>query len=379
MINLVGWGHNMAFMRYSDWWRMHRRMFHQYFQPRAVPAYYPVQMRATSVLLQQLHKSPADFVHHVRHHAGSVIMKTVYAYDVNPNGDRFVELVDQALESMRLVGTVGAFLVDYRWFPGANFRSLADTWRKDVEDMKDKSMANDFVEPSFVSENLAKTKEIGMLENARQLEIIRNTAATVSVVLSAILAFILYPEIQAKAQAELDTVVGSTRLPNFDDRPQLPYIEAILSEALRWNPVVPMGVAHRSVNADVYRGYYIPAVIGNAWAILHDEKDYPNPLVFDPERFIPEDGKELQPYPLAAFGFGRRICPGRYLALNSAWIAIASIAATLSFSKAVDSEGSILEPSDTFTDGFLSFPMPFECTIKARSSQAQVLIESGKL
>ncbi|KAK0480065.1 cytochrome P450 [Armillaria novae-zelandiae] len=406
MMKLVGWGHNMAFMRYSDWWRMHRRMFHQYFQSRAVPAYYPVQMRATSILLQQLHKSPAAFVHHVRHHAGSVIMKTVYGYDVDQNGDRFVELVDRALESMRIVGNVGAFLVDYipslkylpRWFPGANFRSLADAWRKDVEEMKDSpftyasdSMADDLVEPSFVSENLTKTKEIGMSENARQLEIIRNTAAvsftagadtTVSVVLSVILAFLLYPEVQAKARAELDAVVGTTRLPNFDDRPQLPYIEAILSEALRWNPVVPMGVAHCSVNADIYRGYYIPAgatVIGNAWAILHDEKDYPNPLVFDPDRFIAEDGKEPQPYPIAAFGFGRRICPGRYLALDSAWIAIASMAATLSFSKAVDSEGRILEPSDTFTDGFLSFPMPFKCTIKARSAQAQELIEAGRL
>ncbi len=123
---------------------------------------------------------------------------------------------------------------------------------------------------------------------------------TVSVVLSAMLAFLLYPEVQAKAQAELDAVVGPTRLPNFDDRPQLPYLEAILSEALRWNPVSPMGIhfhamnvnsahrfvgiAHRSVQEDVYRGYYIPAgmsrssflicsclspigatIIGNAW------------------------------------------------------------------------------------------------------------------
>ncbi len=99
---------------------------------------------------------------------------------------------------------------------------------------------------------------------------------TVSAILSVILAFVLYPEVQAKAQAELDTVVGPTRLPSFDDRPQLPYIDAILLEALRWNPVVPMGVstdpwmslqiidlnlgvAHRSVKADIYRGYYIPA------------------------------------------------------------------------------------------------------------------------
>lgn len=63
-----------------------------------------------------------------------------------------------------------------------------------------------------------------------------------SVILSTILAFLLYPETQAKAQAELDAVVGHTRLPNFDDRPRLPYIDAILLEALRWNPVGPTGI-----------------------------------------------------------------------------------------------------------------------------------------
>ncbi|SJL09865.1 related to cytochrome P450 CYP2 subfamily [Armillaria ostoyae] len=375
-----GWGFNLGLMRYSDRWRMYRRTFHQYFQPRAVPAYNPVQMKASSVLLQQLDKSPDAFVHHVRHYAGSIIMKIVYGYDVDANGDKFVELVDRGLESVRIVGNVGTFLVDYipslkylpRWLPGTNFLSLASSWRKDVEDMIDKpfeyasdSLANGFVSSSFVSKNLTKLKNIGMPENATQLEIIRNIAAvafaagadtTVSAILSVILAFILYPEVQAKAQAELDAAVGPTRLPNFDDRPQLPYIDAILLEALRWNPVLPMGVAHRSVKADVYRGYYIPAgatVIANTWAILHDEKNYPNPLVFNPDRFMPEDGKELQPNPIAAFGFGRRICPGRYLAMNTIWIAIASMASTLSFSKAVDSEGRIAEPSDTFTDGLL--------------------------
>ncbi|KAK0236120.1 cytochrome P450 [Armillaria nabsnona] len=406
MTKLAGWGHNMAFMRYSDWWRMHRRMFHQYFQPRAVPAYYPAQMEATSVLLQQLHKSPHAFVHHVRHHAGSIIMKTVYGYDVDANGDKFVELVDRALATVRIVGNVGTFLVDYipslrylpRWLPGTSFLSLANGWRKLVNDMIDKpfeytsdSLANGFASSSYVSENLTKLKNTGMPENATQLKIIRNTAGvafaagadtTVSVILSVILAFVLYPEVQAKAQAELDTVVGPTRLPNFDDRPQLPYIDAILLESLRWNPVVPMGVAHRSVKADVYRDYYIPAgatVIANTWAILHDEKDYPNPLVFNPNRFMPENGKELQPNPIAAFGFGRRICPGRYLAMNTAWIAIASMASTLSFSKSVDSEGRVAEPSDTFTDGFLSFPVPFKCVIKARSAQARTVIDSGGL
>ncbi|KAK0500251.1 cytochrome P450 [Armillaria luteobubalina] len=408
MTMLVGWNFNLALMRYSDWWRMHRRMFHQYLQPRAVPAYNSVQIKATPVLLQQLNKSPDAFFHHVRHYAGSVIMKIIYGYDVDVNGDKFVELVDRALESARATVNNGTFLIDYitslkylpRWLPGTKFLSLASDWRKYVEDMKDRpfeyasdSLANGSATSSFVSENLAKLKNIGKSEDATQLEIVRNTAgvafagklhSTVSAILSVILAFVLYPQVQAKAQAELDAVVGPTRLPNFEDRPQLPYTDAILLEALRWNPCIHLsfGVAHRSMKADIYRGYYIPAGmfrLPRCRAMLHDEKDYPNPLVFDPDRFMPEDGKELQPNPLAAFGFGRRICPGRHLAMNTVWIAIASMASTLSFSKAMDSEGRVTEPSGAFTGDHLSFPLPFKCMIKARSTRAQAVIDSGRL
>ncbi|KAK0465901.1 cytochrome P450, partial [Desarmillaria tabescens] len=399
MLKLAGWSINFGFMRYSDWWRKHRRMFHQYFQPRAVPAYYPMQMKATLVLLQQLHRSPDAFVRHVHHLTGSVVMKTIYGYDVDPNGDHFVELVDQAQESVHAAGNMGAFLVDYipnlqylpRWMSGAKFLSLARAWKKDVEDMAEQplkyTIAKGNAPPSFVAENLTKK---GVPEDTKHLEIVRNTAAvafsggyfsalTVSVILSTLLAFLLYPEVQAKAQAEVDAVIGhGTRLPNFDDRPQLPYIDAIVLEALRWNPVAPLGVAHRTMEEDVYRGYYIPAgatVIGNVWAMLHDEKDYPNPLVFNPDRFMPQDGKEVQPEPTAAFGFGRRICPGRYLPLNTAWIAVASMASTLSFSKAVDSEGRVIEPSNTYTSAFVSFPVPFKCMIKARSAAVQALLD----
>ncbi|KAK0500354.1 cytochrome P450 [Armillaria luteobubalina] len=409
MAHLAGWGAFVTLMRYSNRWREHRRMFHEYFQLRAVPEYYLVQMKATSTLLQQLLKSPDRMFHHVRHHSGSIIMKTVYGYDVNPNGDQFVGLVDRAVESLRIAGNVGSFLVDYipslkylprKCRPSVRFTlNFPHAWRKDVEAMKEEpfiyaseSLDNDTVSSSLVSVNLAKMKNIGASERKTRLEVIRDTAAvafsagtdtTVSTVLSVILAFLLYPEVQAKAQVEIDIAVGHGRLPDFDDRAQLPYINAIVLEALRWNPVLPMGVAHRSVKEDVYRGYYIPAGTTRTrflcQAILHDEKDYPNPLVFDPNRFMPENGKEPQPEPTAAFGFGRRICPGRHLALNTVWIAVASMAATLSFSKATDSDGRVVEPSDTYTDGFTSMPAPFNCTIKARSAQAEALIDLAEL
>ena len=64
-----------------------------------------------------------------------------------------------------------------------------------------------------------------------------------SVLHSFVLAMVLYPEVQRKAQAEIDSVVGKDRLPDFGDQPLLPYVTAILEEALRWHPVVPLGNA----------------------------------------------------------------------------------------------------------------------------------------
>jgi len=76
------------------------------------------------------------------------------------------------------------------------------------------------------------------------------------------------PEVQRKAQDELDRVVGPHRLPEFGDRENLPYIELICKEVYRWQPVVPMGVAHAVTQDDTYGGYFIPKgtlIIGNIW------------------------------------------------------------------------------------------------------------------
>ena len=61
--------------------------------------------------------------------------------------------------------------------------------------------------------------------------------------LSFIQAMALYPEVQRKAQAELDAVIGPNELPEFTDRPKLPYVEAVVKEMLRWQPVAPMGTS----------------------------------------------------------------------------------------------------------------------------------------
>ena len=87
---------------------------------------------------------------------------------------------------------------------------------------------------------------------------------------SFVLAMASFPAVQQKAQAELDSVVGPHRLPEFSDRDSLPYINALIKELLRWRSVVPVGVPHRSLEDDEYRGYFIPKgsiVVANIWCV----------------------------------------------------------------------------------------------------------------
>ena len=91
---------------------------------------------------------------------------------------------------------------------------------------------------------------------------------------------VLYPEVQKKAQSELDAVVGPDRLPDFTDRDKLPYVNALVKELHRWCPVTPLAVAHGVTQDDVYRGYHIPngsIVTANVWCVVAKQASWPRP------------------------------------------------------------------------------------------------------
>ena len=126
-----------------------------------------------------------------------------------------------------------------------------------------------------------------------------------------IFAMVVYPGAMKKAQEELDRVVGKGELPDFSHKDSLPYIDALIKELLRWSPPVPLSSPNRAMQDDVYRGYFIPrgaTVIQNVWAISRDPNVYPNPDVFNPDRFL-KDGK-INPLVFnpedRIFGAGRR-------------------------------------------------------------------------
>ena len=126
-----------------------------------------------------------------------------------------------------------------------------------------------------------------------------------------ILAMVLHPAAQKTAQAELDALLYSERLPTFADQENLPYLAALVKECWRWQVGMPLGIAHQLAEDDEYRGFFIPKgtiVVANSHQVMNDTAVYPDPGSFKPERFL-KDGKAdpavRNPTP-AAFGYGRR-------------------------------------------------------------------------
>jgi len=188
----------------------------------------------------------------------------------------------------------------------------------------------------------------------------------------------LFPDVQKKAQAEIDAVVGTDRLPSFADRDSLPYIEALVKESLRWNVVVPTGIPHCVSEDDIHDGYYIPKgswIMPNIWFMLNDPQTYANPSQFNPERFLDNDGKDPEREPRTiCFGFGRRICPGLHLVDASIWLSTVMSLAVFDISKIVEN-GVELTPEVDSSSGAISHPKPFKCSIKPRSAKAIALIQ----
>ena len=178
---------------------------------------------------------------------------------------------------------------------------------------------------------------------------------TVCALTTFVLAMVLYPEVQAKAQGEIDCVLGADRLPGIADRPSLPYVEAVYKETLRWHPVAPLGVPHRVTKDDEYEGYMIPAgstIVANIWAMSRSQ---PDSDLFKPERHL-AGGNELGHDPRTyVFGFGRRICPGLNLADSEVWLGVASLLAAFKIQKKSDGKGGLITPKEDYEQGIISY------------------------
>uniref|UniRef100_A0A8H7XU08 Cytochrome P450 n=2 Tax=Psilocybe cubensis TaxID=181762 RepID=A0A8H7XU08_PSICU len=395
---LVGYSQTLVLMTYGSRFRTYRKHFSRYIGGvRPMQELHPLIEEEARRFLKRTLAAPDDLLPNLRKLAGGIILRLTYGYQVIDGEDPFVNLIEKANDNFNAATVAGAYPVDFfpllkklpEWLPGMGFMQTAREWAKDTEAMVEvpweftkQQMAEGKARPSFVSTNLEN--ESGMSsDDIRDLKLAASSMygggadTTVSAEYAFYLAMVLYPDVQKKAQAEIDAVIGTGRLPTLSDQPHLPYVNAVVTEVLRWNSVAPTGVPHTAIEDGYISGYFIPKnslILANLWNMLHDPETYPDPFTFDPERHIASPGKEAQRDPRkVCFGYGRRVCPGMYLAEASLFSCISMTLAAFNIEKKVEN-GVPITPVHENTSGIISYPKPFKCVIKARSEKAVSLI-----
>ncbi|KAH9834652.1 cytochrome P450 monooxygenase [Rhodofomes roseus] len=404
---MINFSPNMPLMSYNDEWRRQRRWIQASLLDKTkLESYRPIEQREAIRMLGSILRTPEAFASLIRRYEGAIMLEVAYGRTIAAHDSDFVQLASETIIKLTEAGSPSASLVDFVpilrympiWLPGSAWKRRALDIRQLMQDVMcipyektKRAMAAGTAAPSFLTallEEMSETRK-GELsaEDERAMQGITSvlfagegaTSLSATVVVSFVLAMVLNSDICRKAQAEIDRVVGSERLPTFEDRDSLPYVECVLRECFRWNAPLPIGIPHQVMDDDLYRGFLIPKgtiIIANLWHMTRDPDVYPEPEVFWPERYLEMDASTfdaIDPRKIV-FGFGRRLCPGRQLADSSIWLAIACLLATLDFNKARDSTGNEITPMAEFVPGAVSHPKPFVCSIRPRTQKAAELI-----
>ncbi|QRW23970.1 cytochrome P450 family protein [Rhizoctonia solani] len=403
--SLLDWPGFIPSLSYSDQWRRQRRRMNNWLNMRAVRQFDGIQQEAVRRLLGCLletPESPAPFKlvkNQFSFAMAYATFKLAYGYRLKGDQDPFfldaIEATDNVFCAMMKSNFfVNAFpILEYvpGWLPGAGWKETARKWREQknhavaapYEWTKRQVASGDF-EPSVLSALLQDDPAgLGISTEEREQELkelayilfAAGTDTSATALVNFVAAMVIKPEVQAKAQAEVDSVLGNVvRLPTIADRSQMPYVGNLIQEVMRWHPVAPTGGdPHVCFQDDVYQGYDIQKgtmIIGNLWGMTRDESVYEDPEDFNPDRFLDPN------VPVApGFGWGRRICPGLHFAEASLFLSIASLLATYNFSRKKDKNGKEIIPIVEGAVNSLTVPIkPFDFEIRPRSEKHRALI-----
>ncbi|CAE7154188.1 unnamed protein product [Rhizoctonia solani] len=409
---LMNWSRNVSIIGYGDIWRHYRRIMGNWLNTRAVTQFNSLQERQARWLLQRLLSVTAaghtQLFEHVKEEfffvMGSLMLQLAYGYKPQDSQDRFMKGLQLAFHNVFSAGMQTNFLVNTfpalskipDWLPGTDWKRIGKEWGVQQDRAKTEpyewlkaQVASGTHRPSLLAPLLQdhslvsglspmerddRLKEVGILMFGGGTD----TSAMFLVCLVA--AMVLNPHVQARAQQELDSVLGPGVLPSVSDKEQLPYVRNVVSEVLRLYPVLPLAVAHTCFRDDIYRGYDIQkgtTIIGNVWAIGRDPLLYEEPELFNPDRYLDPDVPQSP-----AFGWGRRPlepatrkCPGLHFAETSIFIAAASILSVFTFSKKKDNNGKEIVPKIELERNSLALELkPFEFDFNPRSDAHRRLI-----
>jgi len=376
-------------------------MIAEKFTPTAVTTFFPVIETEVIDFLRRFESDPIGYKTNMHRLFSSMTINLVYGYRVTTDNDPFVAAIEHAAY---LTGkyALGAVPVDFlpilrflpAWFPGAGFVSHAKETDIVIQGLCDelfelskKQRTAGTAGPSLMMqwyEDFESSQLPGVtfddLKMTGFCTYIAGVETTESTLLTFFIMIIHNPEVAKAAQTELDSFMAEEgRLPTLQDRKQLPGIDRVLKETYRISSPAPMSIPHTSQKDDEYNGMFIPGgsmIMPNIWNMMNDEKVYPNPREFNPDRFKDDGSDRILDPSDVIFGFGRRICPGRHFADSALWLAIANVLAVFDILPPTDPKtGDEVMPKIEFTSAVTIHPKPFDCRVVPRSTKYLALLQ----
>ncbi|PFH44843.1 hypothetical protein AMATHDRAFT_72169 [Amanita thiersii Skay4041] len=356
-----------------------RRALHAYLQPKIVLTYGHILMGRAKQHILDILDNPERHQDHAKRYAASVVMALAYGTVPEEYDDPDIASVNVCLTRLGNNLRPGIWKVDFypflRYIPGY-LKELQDGHTEELDLFKRKLYE--------VRDKLARGEEVPncfgkyLLERQKELELSDGETAylagsmfgagsdtTASAISITVLAAACYPEAQARVQEELDQVIGRDRAPTSADMDMLPQTHAFVLETFRWRPVSAGGFAHKSTKDIIWQNYRIPkgaTVIGNVWAVGRDPQYFPDPEKFNPQRWLDKQGKIREELKAFTFGFGRRVCPGQYMAAASVFLNAALIQWAFKVRKV---EGAPIDEL-AFTESANTHPLPFKVVFEPR-------------
>ncbi|KAF9486127.1 cytochrome P450 [Pholiota conissans] len=379
--------------------RKYRQLFQTEVGERAMKRYWEMMREELRTMLDGLEKTPDEWQQHIIRNYASVIMRLTFGYKIHSLDDPFIQSTEETGKISGWATAPGRWLVNYytilrfvpSFLPGTGWKRQGHAWRERLRTLSQiphnwvkEQMAKGSYEPSFTSRLLQGDGDCVSNISTEEEDIIQwcagglyagATHTTISALTSFVLLMALHPQVQQKAQREIDLVFNQNQQSGFIDTPDLArlpmlkYLTVVMKEVLRFAPVGNLALPHRLVVDDEYMGFRLPrgaTVIPNIWAIMHDPELYPDPFVFSPERFAMDDQPDPRQF---AYGFGRRSCPGSHFAETTILLAMAGILARFHIdSKEKGFEGrAVVTPQNVeFTTGLTSHIKPFPIHITPR-------------
>ncbi|EXJ68791.1 uncharacterized protein A1O5_07722 [Cladophialophora psammophila CBS 110553] len=407
--NIITGGDHLLVMDYGARWRAFRKLIHQEFMESMCEKNHIKLQNAESVqMLRDFLISPENHMLHPKRFSNSVIMSILFgirtpSYDT-PHMTKLYDLMESWSKVMETGATPPVdFYPFLRWIPeqflgnwvrrSVHVRDEMNALYSQVISSVVKRREVSGSKDSFIDKILDKQDKLGM--TMHEVYFLGGVAmeggsdTSSAVITSCIQALTKWPHIQKKAQQEIDAVVSEDRSPVWSDYAKLPYVNAIVKEAMRWRPVTPLSFPHCLAEDEWVDSKFLPKgtiVIINVWGLHHDETKFPNHDIFDPDHYA---GRTLLASEYAAsadyesrdhyaYGAGRRLCPGIHLAERNLFQAISKLLWAFNFERGEDEAGGPVEPDTDpitgYSEGFLVCAKHFPCKITVRSEMRRETI-----